>query len=285
MAEAVHAAGGKIALQIAHAGILANTKLSGEEPTGPSPRQTNDGLVGRAMTVGEIKQLARAFAAAATRAVQAGFDGVQIHACHGYLLSQFLSPYFNKRKDEYGGPVSNRARALLQVLGAVQDAVDDGYPVLVKINSEDLLDGGLTVGEMVQVCALLEQAGVDAVELSGGTTLGVAWNKLEISFCPLENGRVYWSRAAEQAKAKVDVPLMLVGGIRSYEGAEALVEDGIADYVALCRPLIREPDLVTRWHSGDRRRADCLRDNLCGWAGFEGKGVRCAHLGQSAVEQ
>jgi 2,4-dienoyl-CoA reductase-like NADH-dependent reductase (Old Yellow Enzyme family) len=285
MAKAVHEANGKIALQIAHAGILASSELSGEEPLGPSPMQTETGPVGRAMTVGEIERTADGFAAAACRAVQAGFDGVQIHAAHGFLLSQFLSPYFNRRADEYGGSVHNRARALLRVVGAIQDAVGDGYPVFVKMNSEDLLDGGLSVEDMVQVCTMLEQADVDAIELSGGTALGVAMNKLEISFCPVGNGRVYYREAAKKYKAEVSVPLMLVGGIQSLETADKLVADGVADYVALCRPLVREPDLVNRWRSGDRRKADCLRDNLCGWAGFEGNGVRCAHLVQADAPQ
>jgi 2,4-dienoyl-CoA reductase-like NADH-dependent reductase (Old Yellow Enzyme family) len=279
MAQAVHAAGGVIALQIAHGGILANAELSGEEPLGPSALQIGKGPVGSAMTKAEIERTVEAFAAAASRAVQAGYDAVQIHAAHGYLLSQFLSPYFNHRTDEYGGSLENRARMLLQVLRAVQDVVGDEYPVFVKMNSEDLLDGGLSREEMVEVCTLLQQAGIDAIELSGGTSLGLRMNKLEITPFPIGNGKVYWQEAAEQYKSKIDVPLMLVGGIRSFETAEELVDSGVADFVSLCRPLIREPDLVKRWETGDRRKADCIRDNACGFAALkEGKGVHCVHL-------
>ena len=280
MTQAVHDAGAKIALQIVHGGVLSPAELTGEEPVGPSAMPTEAGPLGRAMTAGEIQGTVEAFAAAASRAVVAGFDAVEIHAAHGYLLSQFLSPFFNRRTDEYGGSLGNRARMLMQVVSGVQDAVDDGYPVFVKMNSEDLLDGGLSKKEMVEVCAMLQGAGIDAIELSGGTVLGVAMNKLEITPFPVGNGRVYWREAAEQYKKEIDVPLILVGGIRSFETAEGLVEGGVTDYVALSRPLIREPDLINRWKAGDRKKADCISDDACGFAGFEGKSVRCVHLAQ-----
>jgi 2,4-dienoyl-CoA reductase-like NADH-dependent reductase (Old Yellow Enzyme family) len=142
MAQAVHQAGGKIAMQIAHGGLFASPDLTGQEPLGPSPMPTGEGLLGREMTPGEIEETVAAFGSAASRAVQAGYDAVQIHAAHGYLLSEFLSPFFNHRTDAYGGSLENRARMLMQVVDRVQDAVGDEYPVLVKLNSEDRLEGG-----------------------------------------------------------------------------------------------------------------------------------------------
>ena len=278
MTESVHTAGGVIALQMAHGGLLANSELSGAEPLGPSRLQTDNGPMGRAMTAGEIKSTVEAFATAASRAVRASFDAVQVHSAHGYLLSEFLSPYFNKRTDAYGGSLENRARFLVEVLHAVRETVGDDYPVLVKLNSEDLLDGGLSKKEMVQASALLQGAGVDAIELSGGTTLALRAGEIERTFMPAQKRTVYWREAAEQFKTQIDVPLMLVGGIRSFETAEELVVGGITDYVSLCRPLVREPDLVHRWREGDRRPADCISDNACGGAGLKGGGVRCVHL-------
>jgi 2,4-dienoyl-CoA reductase-like NADH-dependent reductase (Old Yellow Enzyme family) len=242
--------------------------------------QTEAGPLGRAMTTEEIQATVDAFVASASRGVEAGFDGVHIHTAHGYLLSQFLSPYFNRRTDEYGGSVENRARMLMQVVEGVQSAVGDDYPVTVKINSEDLLDGGLLVSEMLEVCGMLQRAGVDAIEMSGGTVLGLAINDLEITFCPSKKRAVYWREAAEQYKAQIEVPLILVGGIRSLETAESLVRDGIADYVSLSRPLVRQPDLVRQWQAGETGVADCISCNGCGFAGFEGKGVRCVQLDQ-----
>jgi 2,4-dienoyl-CoA reductase-like NADH-dependent reductase (Old Yellow Enzyme family) len=241
---------------------------------------TEQGPLGRAMTGGEIQDTVDAFAAAAARGVQAGFDGVQIHAAHGYLLSQFLSPFFNRRADAYGGALDNRARMLIQVVERVREAVGGAYPVLVKVNSEDRLEGGFGRAEMLALCAMVQQAGVDAIEVSGGTILGLATGKPEISFSPVSEKGVYWQDAAEQAKKEIGVPLILVGGIRSFETAETLIESGVADLISLSRPLIREPGLFNRWKAGDRRPAGCISDNACVMAGVKGEGVHCVHIDQ-----
>ena len=278
MADTVHKANGKIALQLAHCGLFSSAELTQEEVLAPSPMPTEEGPLGREMTVAEIEEIVAAFAAAASRAQEAGFDAVQIHAAHGYLLNQFLSPFFNKRTDGYGGALENRARLLIEVVKSVQAAVSDAYPVLVKLNSEDLLEGGLAKEEMVQVCAMLQQMGIDGIELSAGTPIGLITNRFDITPFPPGNGRVLWREAAEMYKAKIDVPLLLVGGIRSYETAQQLLEGGVADYISMCRPLIREPDLINRWKNGEGRKADCVSDNACIWPGVEGKGVHYVHL-------
>jgi 2,4-dienoyl-CoA reductase-like NADH-dependent reductase (Old Yellow Enzyme family) len=230
------------------------------------------------MTADELDDMEAAFAAAGSRAVQTGFDAVQIHSAHGYGLGQFVSPFFNKRTDDYGGPLENRARMLLRVVAAVREAVGGRYPLLLKINAEDRLDGGLCKEETVQVCAMLQQAGVDAIEFSGGTTYALRQGQIELTFAPTKKKGVYYRDAAELYKTKVDVPLMLVGGVRSFETSEELVEGGIADYISFCRPLIREPNLVNRWEAGDRRKSGCTSDNLCGYASMQGKGLHCVHL-------
>jgi 2,4-dienoyl-CoA reductase-like NADH-dependent reductase (Old Yellow Enzyme family) len=204
---------------------------------------------------------------------------VQIHAAHGFLLSQFLSPAFNKRKDEYGGALENRARLLLGVVRGVREAVGPEYPVLIKINSEDFLDGGMTREEAVQVSDMLQKASVDAIEFSGGTVASPE------KFLPPRPGRlktpeqeVYYREAARLYKQEVGIPLMLVGGIRSYEVAEELIRGGTADYISMSRPLICEPGLVKRWREGDRRTAECLSDNACFAPGLEGKGIYCVTM-------
>lgn len=282
MTQAVHQAGGRIAIQIAHAGVFAPAELTGQDALGASAMPTEAGPLGREMTREEIQETVEAFGTAASRAAKAGFDGVQLHGAHGFLLNQFVSPFFNKRNDEYGGSLENRARMLLEVVRSVRDSVGDGYPVLVKLNSSDMLEGGISQDEVLEICAMLQQAGVDAIELSGGTILGIALSNFEISFSPVKARGVYYREAAEHYKEKMDIPLILVGGIRSFETARELVDDGVADYVALCRPLIREPDLVNRWQSGDRREADCISDNACAIAWLQGKEkwIRCVHLDQ-----
>jgi 2,4-dienoyl-CoA reductase-like NADH-dependent reductase (Old Yellow Enzyme family) len=276
MASATHAAGGRIALQLAHAGCLAEPSLSACEAVGPSPLQTGGGPVGRAMSPEEVEAVTSAFATAAARAKAAGFDAVQIHAAHGYLLSQFLSPYFNRRKDAYGGGVAGRARLLLEVSAAVRQKVGDSYPVLVKMNAGDFLPGGFSEDDMLRVAGMLEDLGIDAIELSGGTGLDEGPSFSRLGRPAAGEPEAYYETAARRLKAAVETPVMLVGGIRTYETAERLVAEGATDYIALSRPLIREPRLIARWRSGDRRPAACISDNGCFDTPDEGRGLFCA---------
>jgi 2,4-dienoyl-CoA reductase-like NADH-dependent reductase (Old Yellow Enzyme family) len=274
MTDQVHAAGGKIVMQINHAGIRAVTQITKEAAMGPSLFKHEDGTVSRTMEKSDIRNTVEKFAAAALRAKTAGFDGIQVHAAHGYLLSSFLSPYFNQRRDEYGGAVENRARFLLEVLQAVFAAVGDNFPVLVKMNAADFLPGGFTAQDMVQTAALLEEAGVDAIELSGGTNLS---GKL----VPFRPGKItaekegYYQEEALKYKERIAVPLILVGGFRSLTVSEKFLREGICDFIALSRPLIREPELIARWKSGDTSEATCISDNLCFIPTREGKGIYC----------
>jgi 2,4-dienoyl-CoA reductase-like NADH-dependent reductase (Old Yellow Enzyme family) len=188
-------------------------------------------------------------------------------------VSQFLSPYFNKRRDEYGGSIENRARLAVEVVKAVRNAVGPSFPVLIKLNSEDFLPGGLMVEEMVQTAILLEGNGIDCIEMSGGTIMSKS--KAPFRKATPDEPEVYYENAAKQYKEKVHVPLMLVGGIRTFETAERLVVEGLTDYISLSRPLIREPELINRWKSGDRRPAACISDNGCFKPVMGGRGVYC----------
>lgn len=279
MVNAVHQAGSSIVIQLVHCGAMSTQQLTGTQPMGPSVLEGPDGPMCRAMTQKDIDNVVTAFRLAAGRARAAGFDGIQLHGAHGYLLSEFLSPFFNKRTDAYGGSVENRARIVVEAYHAVRKAVGTEYPVMIKINSEDLLDGGLTVDDMLETAVLLDELGIDAIELSGGT--GYGWQTtgdMNRSFSKTVQTEVYWRNAAERLKAKVTAPLMLVGGIRSYEIANQLVNDGIADYISLCRPLMREPNLVNRWQSGDTRKAVCVSDNACFGPLLAGNGLQCVHV-------
>ncbi len=276
MTSGVHAFESKIVMQLAHAGAHAATKLTGHEALGPSVKETEEGPLCRELNKEEIANVIKAFAEGAERAKRAGFDGVQIHAAHGYLLSEFLSPFYNKRTDAYGGTVENRARIVLDILKAIRKVVGEAYPVLVKMNASDFVEGGFSPPEMIETAILLENAGIDAIEMSGGD---LAYSG---KLSPVRAGKfdspereVFYREAAKQCKQKINVPLILVGGIRTFETAESLVEEGIADYISLSRPLIREPHLVSRWKSGDMAPATCLSDNLCFKPAMAGKGVYC----------
>jgi 2,4-dienoyl-CoA reductase-like NADH-dependent reductase (Old Yellow Enzyme family) len=273
MAHAVHSSGGKMALQLVHGGCSSNSGLSGLESVGPSVLSTC-----RQAKRDDISAIVSAFACAAGRAKQAGFDAVQIHAAHGFLLSQFLSPAFNKRKDEYGGDLENRARLVLEVVGSVREIVGPEYPLLIKLNSEDFLEGGMTPEEAIQVAGIMEKASINAIELSGGT---VASPEKLIPVRPgklTPNQEVYYREAAMLYKQKVTIPLMLVGGIRSYNVAELLVQNGITDYISMSRPLICEPSLIKRWRKGDRRASECVSDNACFAPASDGRGIYCVTM-------
>jgi len=274
MADAVHENNGKMVLQLAHAGFFADAGLTGHPPLAVSNIEGNAKSPRMELTQKEIGQIGLAFAEAATRAKSAGFDGVQIHSAHGYLLSQFLSPAFNRRTDEYGGTIENRARALMDVLRTVRSAVGPDYPVLVKMNGRDFIDNGLGLEDSLQVGKMLAQGGIDAIELSGGFLtagkLGPSRTRIDS-----EEKEAYFRQEAKAMREQTGVPLILVGGNRSFRVAEGIVSEGIADYISMSRPLIREPDLINRWKSGNLAKAACISDNLCFGPAMAGEGIYC----------
>ena len=271
---AVHENGGKIVLQLAHAGLFASAELTGQPPLAVSQVKGIVKSSCREVSVSDIQEIVNAFAQAAVRAKSAGFDGVQIHSAHGYLLSQFLSPMFNQREDDYGGDIQNRARALMAVSKNIRDAVGEGYPIMVKMNCQDFVENGLVLEDAVQVSQMLADNGIDAIELSGGLLTS---RKLSPSRAGIksEDKEAYFQNEAAVFKEKIDVPLIAVGGMRSFAVAERLVNEGIADYISMSRPFIREPHLVNRWKGGDLRKAACLSDNLCFGPGRKGLGIYC----------
>ncbi len=274
MTTAIHDCGGKIALQLAHAGNFAAESLIQQPPFVVSDYSGLADSPRREMTTQDIRNLVEAFAQAARRAQAAGFDGVQLHAAHGYLLSQFLSPVFNRRQDDYGTAADNRARVHIEILNAIRKTVGQGYPILVKMNCQDFAENGLTLEDSLHIAGLLADAGADAIELSGG----LLTNK---KLSPCRTGinspdkEAYFKEEAQCFQREIDVPVMLVGGIRSLDVAEALVQREATDYVSMSRPFIREPALIGRWQSGDQRKASCKSDNLCFRPGLKGKGICC----------
>ncbi len=274
MCDAVHQAGGKIVAQLAHAGHFAPKALTGQAPHVVSNFKGLSDSPRHELTRDDIHKLVQAFADAAGRARAAGFDGVQIHSAHGYLLSQFLSPAYNRREDDYGGTIENRARVHLEVLNAIRGVVGKAYPVLIKINSEDCIENGLSVEDSVAAATLLAEAGLDAVELSGGTLTS---GKLSPSRVGInrEDKEAYFREAAAAYKKAMDLPLILVGGMRSLNVARQTIASGTADYISMCRPFIREPGLIKRWQSGDTTPARCKSDNLCFGPAMKGQGILC----------
>lgn len=264
MVKKIHERGSVVVAQLAHAGGQAAQAITGMPALGPSPFARKDGAVCQEMTESDIDNMVYAFQQAASRAVAAGFDGVQIHAAHGYGLSQFLSPHINKRKDMYGGSLENRIRPLVRVYEGIRRVVGDKYPVTLKINCEDYVEGGLELEDSASIIQGLEILGLDAVEISGGLlTNSPSKSSVRVGRFDTPTKEAWYREAARAVRERTKLPIILVGGIRSFSVVEGLLAEGLIDFVSMSRPLLREPDLLKRWSAGDLRRADCISCNKC----------------------
>jgi 2,4-dienoyl-CoA reductase-like NADH-dependent reductase (Old Yellow Enzyme family) len=278
LADAVHSRGGKVVAQLAHGGARANPELFFEEGEVCGPSAIPDpltGIIPREMTAQDIIQVVEAYSAAASRSKRAGFDGIQLHAAHGYGINQFLAAASNKRSDGYGGTIARRYRFLSEVLEAVRGSVGRDYPVFIKLSGHDYCEGGLVPEESVYVARRLEEDGIDCIEVSAGSRAsanGMQASRLNVH---QEEDEAYLAQLAGRFAEAVDIPIITVGGIRSPSVISRIFAEGLADYVALSRPLIREPHLIERWKTGDLDKATCISCNGCFETGLDGSGVVC----------
>lgn len=262
LTDSVHREGGAIAVQLVHGGRQCSPlMLGGAQPLAPS--EMYDRLTrstSKAMTEPEIWKVIDAFAEAAWRARASGFDALQLHAAHGYLISSFLSPYTNRRADYWGGDEERRSHFAEEVLKAVRSAVGSDYPVLIKINADDLIEGGIKSDESLRQVKRLDPLGLDAVEISGG-----------MRESPIKTIRpdirepedeAYFKDAGKLFRENLSMPVILTGGMRSRAVMEGVLQRGEADLVGMSRPLIREPDLPTLIKEG-KEAADCISCNKC----------------------
>ena len=278
LVQAVHREGGLVFAQIAHAGgqshISAITKLA------PSPiPNALLGVMPREASEAEIQEAIAAFGAAAGRAVKAGFDAVEIHAANGYLISEFSSPYANRRGDAWGGDASRRSAFINAVYDAVRAAVGPEYPVLLKLGMVDMVDGGLGLDESLERLASLQARGLDGVQISCGvmssgddschTYVAVDGKQAVRDILPWRLAapaapEAYWVPWAQAARSRVPgLPIMLVGGMRSVQVMERVLSSGAADFVCIGRPLVREPDFVLQAERCRKDTLDCTSCNLC----------------------
>lgn len=261
LVQGVHGLGAKLIVQISHCGQKAQQIDGGGLPLGPSDVEGGEGKTVKGMGVEEIRAVAAGFARTAARCREASADAVQIHAAHGYLLSEFLSPHFNKRADEYGGAIENRARIVFEVYDAVRAAVGDEYPVWIKINSRDLTERSITPEEFLWVCGELDKRGIDAIEVSGGVRADAKSASTPVIKTEADEG--YFALEALQAADKVAASVISVCGYRTPEVMEQWLNRGALQALSLCRPLISEPDLVGRWERGDNRKGRCISCSQC----------------------
>jgi len=230
-------------LQLGHAGAMAHPPIS--TPKGPSALDL-PGLTCAALTLAEVQALPAEFARTAALAKETGFGGVEVHAAHGFLLSQFLSPLFNKRRDAYGGAIGNRMRIVLEVVEAVRAAVGSGFPIAIKLNASDLLEGGFIEEEALQVVAALDRSSVDLIDISGGTYFPGAQSASDSS-----GGGPYFLKFAKRARVVTSKPLMITGGFKTHAQAAKAIEGGNVDVIGLARALVMDHDLANHWHASE----------------------------------
>jgi 2,4-dienoyl-CoA reductase-like NADH-dependent reductase (Old Yellow Enzyme family) len=275
LVKAVHDAGGKMAIQLVHAGGKASSKAMGRQPVAPSSIQDEQFTEMPAeLTKDEISEIVTAFGEGARRAKAWGIDAVQLHGAHGYLINQFLSPHMNRRGDEYGGSIENRSRFLMDVYQKVRDTVGPDFPVFIKLTASDNLNAGLTVDDAVYAARKLSDAGIDAIEVSSGTSASGDKNPARVKINSPEK-EAYNLELAIHMKDAVTCPVMVVGGFRSYDVAEKAIRNNGMDFIAMSRPLIREPDLPNRWLQGDRSPAKCISCNSCFKPATKEGGIYC----------
>lgn len=305
LTDRVHTAGAPIFAQIAHCGRQTRKKITGERTVAPSP--IRDFLywdnVPHKLSEKEIYKIIHDFADAAYRAKCAGFDGVQLHCAHGYLLSEFLSPHMNRRRDKWGGSTENRFRIVAETIKAVRSRVGD-FPIIVKMNCFEKSRRGIKPDEAVEIAKLFEKAGVDGIEVSCGLAgegfnmsrggfpypimctdnyrfehlPKISWpvikpfmKALMASPRPLFNYNV---EPAGMIKNAVSIPVIVCGGIRTATDINAVISGGKADFVSMSRPFICEANLVNKLRDGKQESAKCLNCNYC-LMGVEQRPVRC----------
>lgn len=232
----IHNNGSKVIAQIAHAGSSTTEERTGYKSISASKilnngRTGKNGVLPEEMTKADIERIIQCFADSARRAKDAGFDGVEIHGAHGYLLNQFFSPLTNKRTDEYGGELTNRVRIHKEVIEAVRSAVGEDYLVALRLGACDYTEGGSTLEDGVEAAKLIEKAGIDLLDISGGFNGYLNPNNKE---------QGYFSELTEAIKKSVAIPVILTGGIIDGEAAENLLEEGKADLIGIGRAILKD---------------------------------------------
>jgi len=252
LTDIVHSYETKIILQLVYIGSYVMGDPGNRAILGPSAvANLNNGIVPKEMTVSEIKNIQSKFAQAAVRAKKAGFDGIELHAAHGFLLGQFLTPHYNRRSDSYGGSIENHARMVIETFTTVRESVGNEYPIWIKINCTDGIEDGISSDGFRYVCAELAKSGVNAIEVSG--------NWIDRS----KDKTAYFQDEAAAIAEENGVAVILTGGNRDYAQMEQLLNSTGIGYFGMARPFISEPDLPHRYEKEHTKRTKCVSCNAC----------------------
>jgi 2,4-dienoyl-CoA reductase-like NADH-dependent reductase (Old Yellow Enzyme family) len=295
LSKLVHRDNTPIIMQIAHCGRQTRRAITGEGTVAPSAITDNyyNEETPRELTELEIKEIIENFILAIDRARKAGFDGVQLHAAHGYLLSEFLSPNMNQRTDKWGGTIENRFRIIKEIYKGARKRVGD-YPIIIKVSAYDYQANGLRVEETIEIASMLQDVGCDGIEVSCGV-VDDGFSAIRVPELPVEPALRYSFRfknqyyivkkiipfiapllistyepinnynvcAAQEIKRNVDIPIIVVGGIRKLNDIEQIIGGNMADYVAMSRPFIIEPDIVNKFRTQSQTSSECISCGYC----------------------
>ena len=251
LSDVIHKNNVPVILDLIHPGILKD-KNGEEKVYGASKvRHPNLNVNNKELTKEDILKIEDEFEKGAIRAKKANFDGIELHCAHLTLLSQFLSPAFNKRNDEYGGSDENRARIVIEIIQRIRKAVGNNFIISVKLNCNDGVERGITIVQFLNICKLIEKAGADIIQVSG--------NFLNRP----KNNIPYFLSETKNVSDIVNIPIVLIGGIRDIETMEKILNESKIEFFGFGRPLICEPDLVKRWENGERSKSKCIECNGC----------------------
>ncbi|BAX81072.1 NADH:flavin oxidoreductase [Labilibaculum antarcticum] len=278
LVDTVHSNGTPIAIQLAYGGSQ-NYHPDFQDATlfGPSAVKNRlTGITPKEMSKEDIQHLTKMFTSAAIRAQKSGYDAVEIHGAHGYLLSQFLTPFCNRRTDEYGGTIENRSRIIVDVIQSIRKAAGDNFTIMVKMNHDDYMDEGegLTLADAVEVAKILEKAGADLLEISGVNETsgkGVGPARTKINKPELQS---YFLEPTKQIAEAVTIPVLLMGGNRDFKRMQGILNDTSIAYFSIARPLLYEPDLVNKWKDNPDYKPLCISCNACYREGEVGCSVK-----------
>jgi 2,4-dienoyl-CoA reductase-like NADH-dependent reductase (Old Yellow Enzyme family) len=239
VADAVHRNETPLTLQINHGGGSASSEITGSQPVSPSPimHPRRGKVIPHQLTLYEIEEIINNFRDAANRAATAGFDAVEVHGAHGFLLSQFLSPLTNRRHDEYGGNIENRVRLPCRIIEEIKRELGSNFPILYRIGVDDLLPGGITTKEGVEAAKMIAKKGINIMDVSGGIG-GIGGSGLK--------GPGYFVPYAAAVKKVVDIPVIGVGGIQTAEEADEIIRSGKVDLVAVGRAILKDSEWASK---------------------------------------
>ncbi len=266
LTDMVHNNGSKIILQLVYGGSFTWHNLGKRTIWGPSAVLNKlTGVTPDEMSPENIETLIQAFGDAAKRAMDGGFDGVEMHAGHGYLLNQFLSPFFNKREDEYGGSSEKRAKIVYDIYENIKSKTAPDFPVMIKLNCSDFMgEKGFTFKECKELCINLSNKGILAVEISGGPVFRAPKTEKEVTKkVELKAKDSYFSEYAKDIADAIEAPVILVGGNRSLDTMETLLNETSIEYFSFSRPLLSEPDLINKWVEDKTVKPRCTSCNKC----------------------